>query len=88
MAGVDFLFLMLIFPLILDFPYDVYQWTLQGKDQWQMQSADSPPTPWIPIDPTEPPYSERNKRYPLFSKALSPLVVEIHEGETLYLPAG
>jgi jumonji domain-containing protein 7 len=71
-----------------DLPYDVYQWKLLDNDQWQMQPADSPPTPWIPIDPTEPANSPRNHRYPLFAKALPPLVVEVHEGETLYLPAG
>lgn len=71
-----------------DFPYEVYQWSLKDNGDWQMIPADSPPTPWIAIDPTEPADSKRNSRYPLYSKALPPLVVEVHEGQTLYLPAG
>ena len=70
-----------------DVPYEVHQWAVHNE-QWQMQPADSPPTPWIPIDPTEPATSERNRRYPRFASALAPLVVEVHQGETLYLPAG
>lgn len=71
-----------------DVPYDVHQWKLINDEQWQLQPTDSPPTPWIAIDPTEPASSKRNSRYPRFSKALAPLIVEMQEGETLYLPAG
>jgi jumonji domain-containing protein 7 len=72
---------------VTDVPYDVYHWSLQ-RGQWKMKPTDSPPTPWIPIDPTEPANSKRNSKYPRFAKALLPLNVEVHEGETLYLPAG
>lgn len=71
-----------------DESYEVYQWTRTDKGDWLMQSSDAPPTPWIPIDPTEPSTSERNSRYPRFAQALPPLIVEVHEGQTLYLPAG
>lgn len=71
-----------------DVSYDVYQWKLTNNEQWQLEPADFPPTPWIAIDPTEPTNSKRNSKYPRFSKALPPLVVEVQEGETLYLPAG
>lgn len=71
-----------------DDPFDVFQWS-KGKDNdWNLEPSDTPPTPWIPIDPTQPSSSERNKRYPLFSKALPPLTIEVKEGQTLYLPAG
>jgi jumonji domain-containing protein 7 len=72
---------------VADLPYEVYQWSLQDG-QWEMKPSESPPTPWIPIDPTEPANSKRNSKFPRFAKALPPLVVEVHEGDTLYLPAG
>ncbi|UZJ53397.1 hypothetical protein CBS101457_002717 [Exobasidium rhododendri] len=71
-----------------DVPYEVYQWTLENDRDWRLLPTDLPSTPWIPIDPTEPAGSTRNRRHPLYSKALPPLTIEVQEGETLYLPAG
>ncbi|CAO1623085.1 unnamed protein product [Sympodiomycopsis kandeliae] len=48
----------------------------------------TPPTPWIPIDPTEPPTSARNAPHERYAKGLKPLRIEVNQGETLYLPAG
>lgn len=69
-----------------DEAYPVYRCT---PDLGSLEPTDLPPTPWIPIDPTEPASSPRNRPFgQRFSRALPPLTVEVHEGETLYLPAG
>lgn len=48
----------------------------------------TPPIPWIPIDPTEPPTSERNNPHTRYGKGLSPLKIWVEEGEVLFLPSG
>lgn len=48
----------------------------------------TPPIPWIPIDPTEPPTSERNEPHTRYGKGLSPLKIWVEEGEVLFLPSG
>lgn len=68
--------------------FDVYQWCKRQDGDWTLEPTSTPSTPWIPIDPTEPSSSDRNARFPLFSKALTPLTIEVKEGQTLYLPAG
>lgn len=50
--------------------------------------TNAPPTPWVPIDPTEPPTSRRNRPHARYAKGFKPLRIEVHPGETLYLPAG
>ncbi|CAD6885056.1 unnamed protein product [Tilletia caries] len=55
-----------------------------------------PPTPWIPIDPlppspsnTRPPAPpQAQTRYTKFLTRLSPLPIQVHAGQMLYLPAG
>ncbi|MCO5598532.1 hypothetical protein L7F22_052629 [Adiantum nelumboides] len=71
-----------------DEAFDVFQWSIKQDESWTLEPSSTPPTPWIPIDPTQSSSSERNIRYPLFSKALPPLTIEVKEGQTLYLPAG
>lgn len=71
-----------------DKPYEVYQWHRAPNDLWSLQPSDSPATPWVPIDPSLPPDSARNVPHERFAKALPPLIVRVHAGQTLFLPAG
>ncbi|KDN44249.1 Clavaminate synthase-like protein [Tilletiaria anomala UBC 951] len=84
--------------------YDVYRWRLlerkEGEDTcdyvrgsalFELAKEDSPPTPWIQIDPTQPVSHPRNAKHSIYVRArasLPPIRVEVHEGQTLYLPSG
>ncbi|KAH0445954.1 hypothetical protein IEQ34_025212 [Dendrobium chrysotoxum] len=71
-----------------DKPYEVYQWHRAPDDLWSLQPSDSTATPWIPIDPSLHQTPPENVRHERFAKALPPLIVRVHAGQTLFLPAG
>lgn len=75
-------------------PFEVWRHVrrAEGKDkgEWGWEREGKSETPWIPIEPSLPVDSERNKmwggrRYP---KGLKGLRVVVEEGMTLFLPAG
>lgn len=71
-----------------DQPYQVYRHSASPPYDLEPDPQGTPPTPWIPVDPTEPPTSQRNSRYPHYAKGLKPLSIRVEEGQMLYLPAG
>ncbi|CAO1628111.1 unnamed protein product [Parajaminaea phylloscopi] len=69
-------------------PFEVYRHSSDAPYDLISDPEGTPPTPWIPIDPTQSPYSARNKPYTRYAKGLKPLEIRVREGEVLFLPAG
>lgn len=68
-------------------PFEVYRH--DSTEPYTLRpDPETPPTPWIPIDPTEGADSVRNRPHTRYAKGLKPLRIEVKEDEMLYLPAG
>ncbi|KAL9935791.1 hypothetical protein V8E36_005368 [Tilletia maclaganii] len=77
-----------------------HRWTREREGQgWRLVAEpDSPPTPWIPIDPLpksspyQPPRpapaASAQKRWRHYRSVLDPLRVTVEAGQMLYLPSG
>lgn len=77
-----------------DEPFEVWR-HVRGTEgdrerEWGWEREGESETPWIPIEPSLPVDSERNRRWggDRYSKGLKGLKVVVEEGMTLFLPAG